>query len=296
MSSMDSRRRILYLATTPTEKTPSQWKGRKGIVKLADLVAYRKRELRFTIFALATIGQFFLAMVTSSIPVPADEARDIVKQIPTSIDTLGIFKNNLLVALPTFTPGLGIGWLIIIMWNTGLAISSEAMLSTPPVPGWFSWVTISFFPFFWLEIMAYSVAATAGLMAFLTIVFDRKKLRGEASRFVLGLVLYALLLYNAAQAEYDTITTERMTPGTPIPLLGWGTNVAVGMVAILGFTLYRDIRVTRRDWSILLGLIAILLFLPFIYVISVLSFMAYLLWRNARNQNVGMTVAPTPLQ
>ena len=265
-------------------------------MKIADLVASRERELRFTIFALATIGQFFLAMVTSSIPVPADEARDIVKQIPTSIDTLGIFKNNLLVALPTFTPGLGIGWLIIIMWNTGLAISSEAMLSTPPVPGWFSWVTISFFPFFWLEIMAYSVAATAGLMAFLTILFDRKRLRQEASRFVLGLVLYALLLYNAAQAEYDTITTERMTPGTPIPLLGWGTNVAIGMVAILGFALYQDIRVTRRDWSILLGLIAILLFLPFIYVISVLSFMAYLLWRNARNQNVGMTVAPTPLQ
>src|SRR5438445_12155710 len=104
MSSMDSRRRILYLATTPTEKTPSQWKGRKGIVKLAELVASRKRELRFTIFAIATIGQFFLAMVRSSIPVPADEARDIVKQIPTSIYTLGIFKIYLQFDLPTFTP------------------------------------------------------------------------------------------------------------------------------------------------------------------------------------------------
>src|SRR5437870_12579692 len=98
--------------------------------------------------------------------------------------------------------------------------------------------------------MAYSDAATAGLMAFLTIVFDRKKLRAEASRFVLGLVLYALLLYNAAQAEYDTITTERMTPGTPIPLLGWAANVTVAMVAVWVVTLYRDSRVTGMDWSI----------------------------------------------
>jgi hypothetical protein len=266
--------------------------------RLPGLVVSKKRELRFTIFTLATIGQFFLALATSSIPVPVDEAHQIVDQIKmqTQINTLSIFEHNLLAALPTFTPGLGVGWLAFLIGSTGLAISAEGMLSTPPVPGWFGWVTISFFPFFWLEIMAYSVATTAGLMAFLTMVFDRKKLRDEASRFMLGLVLYALFLYNAAQAEYDTITTEQITHGSPVPLLGWMTSVGVGMLAILGFSLYRDITITRRDWSILIGLIAVLLFLPFVYVMLVLTFVTYILWRNARPQNLGPTLATAPMQ
>jgi chromate transport protein ChrA len=112
---------------------------------------------------------------------------------------------------------------------------------------------------------------------------------------MLGLVLYALFLYNAAQAEYDTITTEQMTHGSPVPLLGWITSVGVGMIAILGFSSYRDITISRRDWSILIGLIAVLLFLPFVYVMLVLIFLAYILWRNARPPNLGPTLATPPM-
>src|SRR5215831_4909369 len=171
----------------------------------AQTVATRRGELRFTIFAATTILQFLLILAFTTVPLPMGDAQALRNDVPTGIDAMGIFANNVMVGLPTFVPGLGIGWLTYISITTGVVISAIGITSAPPAPGWLLWVLESSLPFFWLELMAYAVAVASGTMLLLTLVYDRDKLFHELTVFIAGIMVFVLFLWDASQIEFYTI-------------------------------------------------------------------------------------------
>src|SRR5207244_9094114 len=62
------------------------------------IVAVRRREIRFTIFALATLGQFLLGLFASTIPVDPSLANEIRSSIPPNPDPGFIFYHNLITS------------------------------------------------------------------------------------------------------------------------------------------------------------------------------------------------------
>ncbi|NWJ43621.1 stage II sporulation protein M [Marine Group I thaumarchaeote] len=79
------------------------------------------------------------------------------------IDAVGIFTNNILLALPMFIPGFGIAWGAFAAFSTGMAFSvlqdANPMLANIPS------LTILFMsPFGLMEIAAYSIAMSRSYM------------------------------------------------------------------------------------------------------------------------------------
>ncbi len=243
-------------------------------------VQSKKRELRFTIFTVTTIVQFLLILAFTTVPVPRSDAQILRNQIPSGIDALGIFENNVMVGFPAFTPALGAGWLAYISITTGVVISAIGITNNPPAPGWLLWVAESQLPFFWLELMAYAVAVASGTMLFLTLLYDRRKIAHEFSRFIIGMVLFVLFLWDAAQIEYYTVVVSTGNPGTLLPLTDWIVNVSVGMLAVWAYTNVYGPRLRGMDWAILTGMLALLIVFPLAYVFLALFFLAYLFWKN----------------
>ena len=226
------------------------------------------------IFMATTMGQFLLGLFASTIPVDPSVANEIKNSIPPHPDAYFIFSHNLIIASPIFVPGAGLGWMSLIIFQTGLAFSALGPAATVPVPGWSAWLAASSEPFFWLEIMAYSAAATASTMLFLTLILDRKKLVHEISRFFTGGLLYALFLWNAASIE--------LTSSLDAIYLEWLALVLVGMTAIYGYSILVGPPLSTRNWIVLLGLVAVIAVLPFLYVPLTLAYLAYLILKSSR--------------
>lgn len=256
------------------------------MMQSGSILVARRREIRFTIFALATLAQFALGLFASTRAAPPGLAEEIRSSIPPDIDAIGIFYHNILASAWVFLPVFGLGWLALIIWETGLAFSALGPTAPTPFPGWLAWLSASSLPFFWLEIMAYSVAATAGTMLVLTFFLDRKRMLHEASRFALGGILYVLFLFNAAVIE----------PTKPVTMVlewvSWLFVVAVGMSAIFAYSQVIGPPLRSRDWLSLTGMLAILALIPFLYVPLVLCYLMYFFWRGERRINVEQ--APYP--
>lgn len=47
-------------------------------------------------------------------------------ELMESIDAVGIFVNNIVIALPMFIPGFGVAWGLFSGWSTGYAFASIA--------------------------------------------------------------------------------------------------------------------------------------------------------------------------
>ncbi len=92
-------------------------------------------------------------------------------QTITDIDSMGIFLNNLIVALPTFIPGLGPVWGLYSGWSTG--VTSSAIISHSPDLTDFQPLDIFYASTFgFLELVAYSIGMSRG--AFLIFAFIQK--------------------------------------------------------------------------------------------------------------------------
>jgi uncharacterized membrane protein SpoIIM required for sporulation len=208
--------------------------GRKGAGE--GLVDRGRLLLLLGVFVLELL-LFFGAMV-----VPIDPAtRQRLQQAANSLQNstadrapavvLGlIFSNNVKVALAEMIPGAGALVFFISILNTGQVIQVLAL--SRGVPGVFYGVALFLFPFSIVELSAYALAVSSGLM--LIVAWRRNRLRREAPVFVFEMIGVVLILLVAATMETITLL---------FPEMGLALWLPTGLlVAWLAITLRRAIR------------------------------------------------------
>jgi len=85
------------------------------------------------------------------------------EEIIEDIDGFGIFTHNLVIAIPMFIPGFGVGWGFFSAWQTGYAFA--ALVSTTPLLSEIPPLTLLFVsPFGLMEITAYAMAMSRSLL------------------------------------------------------------------------------------------------------------------------------------
>jgi hypothetical protein len=110
-----------------------------------------------------------------------------------------IFSNNFMVAAVTLIPGVGWGYILMVMWNTGVVVASYNQ------PAY--WVLNN--PFAWIELSVYSFAVLWSIKLFY-MVKDRKRPQYGQRLFayaVLGLMVVGVVLFLSAVLEFSIIHT-----------------------------------------------------------------------------------------
>ena len=135
-----------------------------------------------------------------------------------------IFVHNLQIAILEMVPLIGVYYFLLSIFSTGLA--TQAIVASGGYPAWFGLILFAF-PYSIVELSAYAIAVTSGLM--LILAWWKKGLRGELPVFLVeaGLVAGVLLL----AATMETLTTYDL-------LAGFGLWIPVGAAGI-GLALFR---------------------------------------------------------
>ena len=120
-----------------------------------------------------------------------------------SIDAIGIFANNIILALPMFIPGFGVAWGLFSGWSTGYAFASirgatPSLTDFPPLGILYS----SSFGF--LELVAYSIGTSRGYLLIWNII-KRKKLGIDLIPLSVEIAVVFVLIYVGAYLEFDLI-------------------------------------------------------------------------------------------
>ena len=84
------------------------------------------------------------------------EIMDFFDEIVGTIDGIGIFVHNVLIALPMFIPGFGVAWGLFSAYSTGFAFSAIAAANTDVAQ--LNPLAILLTPFGLMEMAAYSIA------------------------------------------------------------------------------------------------------------------------------------------
>jgi hypothetical protein len=133
--------------------------------------------LRLILFFVFLVFFTLSFQIGTSVVLDEEESLAIFNefnQTIADIDSMGIFLNNLSVALPSFIPGFGPAWGLYSGWSTGVSFS--AIISNSPELTDFQPLDIFYAsPFGFLELVAYSIGMSRG--AFLIIAFIQKSPR-----------------------------------------------------------------------------------------------------------------------
>ena len=120
-----------------------------------------------------------------------------------SIDAMGIFANNIVIALAMFIPGFGVPWGLFSGWSTGYAFASIA--ATTPSLSDFPPLNILYASSFgFLELVAYSIATSRGYMLIWNII-KRKKIEIDLIPLSVEIAVVFVLIYVGAYFEFDLI-------------------------------------------------------------------------------------------
>jgi uncharacterized membrane protein SpoIIM required for sporulation len=177
------------------------------------------------------IAIFFVAMVYPISPSDQQnllqQARDLISST-TSKGPLGlmlsIFANNVRVAFLEMIPVAGPLIFAYSIFVTGQILQAFAISSNVPAPlvGFF----LFFLPFAVVELSAYAIAVSSGIM--LLVAWRRKRLGSELKVFAVEALVVALVLITAAAME--TVTIED-------PLLGFSLWIPL-LAAVVGLILF----------------------------------------------------------
>ena len=116
-----------------------------------------KRIILFFIFtAIFTIVYGTSAVTSEPTEEEIQEVMDFFDEIVGTIDGIGIFVHNVLIALPMFIPGFGVVWGLFSAYSTGFAFSAIAAANTDVAQ--LNPLAILLTPFGLMEMAAYSIA------------------------------------------------------------------------------------------------------------------------------------------
>ncbi len=116
-----------------------------------------KRIILFFIFtAIFTIVYGTSAVTSEPTEEEIQEIMDFFDEIVGTIDGIGIFVHNVMIALPMFIPGFGVAWGLFSAYSTGFAFSAIAAANTDVAQ--LNPLAILLTPFGLMEMAAYSIA------------------------------------------------------------------------------------------------------------------------------------------
>lgn len=162
-----------------------------------------KRISLFFIF----MGLYTTAYQIGALSEIADEESsaflDEFGELMESIDAVGIFVNNIVIALPMFIPGFGVAWGLFSGWSTGYAFASIA--ATTPSLSEFPPLNILYASSFgFIELVAYSIATSRGYLLIWNII-KRRKLGIDLIPLSVEIAAVFVLIYVGAYLEFDLI-------------------------------------------------------------------------------------------
>ncbi len=172
-----------------------------------ELLGRRRLALILTVF-LIELAIFFLA---ASVPMGAatqQALRSEAKSLTRTSNSLGltgqivyIFTHNAAIAFGEMVPVVGGLLWVASIYVTGQVIQAVAL--SQDAPGVLYGLLLLFFPFAVVELSAYAVAVSSGVM--LIVAWRRRRLRSEARVLVLEAGVVAAMLSVAAAMETVTI-------------------------------------------------------------------------------------------
>ena len=116
-----------------------------------------KRIIIFFIFtAIFTVVYGTSAITSEPTEEEIQEIMDFFDEIVGTIDGIGIFVHNVLIALPMFIPGFGVAWGLFSAYSTGFAFSAIAAANADVAQ--LNPLAILLTPFGLMEMAAYSIA------------------------------------------------------------------------------------------------------------------------------------------
>ena len=124
-------------------------------------------------------------------------------ELVADIDALGIFVHNSTIALLMFIPGAGTAWGLLSAWSTGLAFASISA-ATPGAIDIHPLSILYLTPFGVLELSAYSLAMSRGLIALLILV-RRQDLRSTLRATLIEVAVVVSLLLVGGYVEHRMI-------------------------------------------------------------------------------------------
>ena len=126
-------------------------------------MAAGRRAAAFFVFAGLFLAAFSIGAET---PVSEEEAQEFLEKFQSlieGIDALGIFQNNVQIALPMFIPGFGIAWGLFSAWQTGVAFA--ALVTAIPAIAEMQPITIMIGSSFGvMELVAYSIGMSRSVL------------------------------------------------------------------------------------------------------------------------------------
>ena len=168
--------------------------------KLYSFFIKNRRKIRVLIFLLSMFFQLGAVSLGSMVQLTEDEANKICECLPLDMSWDIIAFHNIRVSMFKFLPLFGIWWTGFTSFNTGILMKAIATRFHRPVTNLF--FRITFFPHYWLEQFAYSIALTAGLMFFLSLfTLKRSVILYEVKCLIYSVVAWAAILVVAGLLE-----------------------------------------------------------------------------------------------
>ena len=122
-----------------------------------------KRIILFFIFtAIFTVVYGTSAVTSEPTEEEIQEVMDFFDEIVGTIDGIGIFVHNVLIALPMFIPGFGVAWGLFSAYSTGFAFSAIAAANADVAQ--LNPLAILLTPFGLMEMAAYSIGMSRSVL------------------------------------------------------------------------------------------------------------------------------------
>ncbi len=171
-----------------------------------EVLLKNRSRIRLTFFFIS-LGIFIFGLfIGSQGQFSKEEATIILKEfedvLATDVSALFIAQNNISLCMLFFIPIFGTSFMGFVSYNTGLLLSAFATTQSITVIDLF--LSTLLFPITWMELVAYSLASTQGIML-LYGVYTRR-LRDEGKNLIKVVLICLLLLVLGAVIESILIT------------------------------------------------------------------------------------------
>lgn len=167
-----------------------------------------KTRNRVLIFLIVFVILTSILAYASSVQLSPSDAQSLsqgVKGIKGTV--LGIFQNNVQIALIEFIPGIGPAMGVYSSYDTGLAIAALAETSpTAGVSGPLLLLILLFTPIFWIEFTCYSLAVEESIA--LVVSFRNHDFRSSEWKWLVATVIFVVAtLFVSARLEVNMISS-----------------------------------------------------------------------------------------
>jgi len=171
-----------------------------------EVLLKNRGRIRLTLFFIS-LGIFIFGLfIGSQGQFSNEEATIVLKEfedvLATDVSALFIAQNNISLCMLFFIPIFGTSFMGFVSYNTGLLLSAFATTQSITVIDLF--LSTLLFPITWMELVAYSLASTQGIML-LYGVYTRR-LRDEGKNLIKVVLICLLLLVLGAVIESILIT------------------------------------------------------------------------------------------